>query len=292
MGTPARTLASALEPVIGAVYFAPEAHAAYVALGYGDSPAGRGGVAFPDGVAYATSRGSLLGAANGATVAAAFGVFEPTGIAASVDHGRTIADAATILAAREDAVLALLSRIVGSEGDRRQRAAELLRRAVDGLAPGPRALAAGALVAPVHDHAFGEIFRWGDALREFRGDSHNAAWAAAGLDACQIGILSELWWGLPARSYSRTRGWSAEQFDAAVASLTDDGYLTPEETLSDAGRAFREEIEVATDAQMTPVLDRLGSDLDELVAILEPWGATIRAGHGYPASGPHDLAGQ
>ncbi len=278
--------------MIGSVYFAPEAHAAYVALGYGDSPAGRGGVAFPDGVAYATSRGSLLGAANGATVAAAFGVFEPTGIAASVDHGRTIADAATILAAREDAVLALLSRIVGDGVPGRERAAELLRRAVDGLAPGPRALAAGALAAPVHDHPFGEIFRWGDALREFRGDSHNAAWAAAGLDACRIGILSELWWGLPARSYSRTRGWSAEQFDAAVASLTDAGYLTANETLSDAGRAFREEIEVATDAQMTPVLDRLGADLEELVAILEPWGAAIRAGHGYPASGPHDLAAQ
>ena len=34
----------------------------------------------------------------------------------------------------------------------------------------------------------------------------------------------------------------------------------------------------------------LAEDLDELLSILEPWGAAIRAAKGYPASGPHDLA--
>jgi hypothetical protein len=42
---------------------------------------------------------------------------------------------------------------------------------------------------------------------------------------------------------------------------------------------------------MAPVVGNLGADLSELCDLLEPWGVTIRAGHGYLASGPHDLAG-
>jgi hypothetical protein len=41
---------------------------------------------------------------------------------------------------------------------------------------------------------------------------------------------------------------------------------------------------------MAPALDVLGSSIDEVFAILEPWGVSIRAGHGYLPSGPHDLA--
>lgn len=33
-----------------------------------------------------------------------------------------------------------------------------------------------------------------------------------------------------------------------------------------------------------------GDDLDKLLGILRSWGEAIRAAHGYPASGPHDLA--
>ena len=57
LSTTARALGSALEPVIGQVYFSPECHANYVALGFDPSP----GVA--NGVAYAGSHrreGSVL----------------------------------------------------------------------------------------------------------------------------------------------------------------------------------------------------------------------------------------
>ena len=39
-----RVLAVALEPVVGSVYFAPEAHEAYAALGFGPSPGPVAGV--------------------------------------------------------------------------------------------------------------------------------------------------------------------------------------------------------------------------------------------------------
>ena len=46
-----------------------------------------------------------------------------------------------------------------------------------------------------------------------------------------------------------------------------------------------------TDAPITTAqAPALGDDFDELIALLEPWGAAIRDAKGYPAGGPHDLA--
>ena len=56
------------------------------------------------------------------------------------------------------------------------------------------------------------------------------------------------------------------------------------------GRAQRESVEVATDDQCRPIIDALGDDLDELVTIMEPWGAAIRAAGGYLPGGPHTMA--
>ena len=39
---------------------------------------------------------------------------------------------------------------------------------------------------------------------------------------------------------------------------------------------------------MTPALDALGDDLDELIGLLPPWGAAIREVGGY-VGGPVDL---
>lgn len=286
----ARRLGGALEPVIGAVYFSPECHENYEALGFGPSPATVRGVAMPNGVAYPTSRGSLLGQVRGSVVAAAFAVFEPHGIAAAVEHGWTITDAGTICDARERGAVAQLERVLGVEPVGRERVERLLQIATDDLPMGPRALAAGAAVAPVLDHPLGVIFRLGDVLREFRGDSHNAAWAAEGLDATQIGLLTELYWGLPLRSYSRTRGWSPEQFDAAESALRERGAVDEDGNFTDVGRELRESIEMSTDRQMIPVLERLGDQVHELIDLLTPWGVDMRSAGAYLSSGPHDLA--
>lgn len=73
-------LAGAIEPFTAQVYFAPEAHAAYEALGFNGSRGDFNGVAAPDGPAYFTSRGSVMGQVPGQVVAAAFGVFNPVEI--------------------------------------------------------------------------------------------------------------------------------------------------------------------------------------------------------------------
>lgn len=288
----ARRLGSVLEPVVGQVYFSPECHANYVALGFDPSPGDANGVALPDGPAYFASRGSLLGQVPGEVIAAAFGVFSPAVVVPSVRLAWTRTDASTIRAARADGAVAQLRRLLGDRPDGVDRVRELLQRAADVLPINGRHLAAGIAALEIPDDPLAAVWHVGDFLREYRGDCHNAAWVAAGLTATDIGILTELSWGMPTRSYSRTRGWTDEEFDRSEHRLRDLGYLDgsgPDTHLSQQGRHAREQIEVVTDDQMRPALDALGDAIDELVEILDPWGETIRAGKGYLGAGPHDL---
>ncbi|MEN3272747.1 MAG: hypothetical protein V7636_1508, partial [Actinomycetota bacterium] len=54
----ARRLRNAVEPLAAGIYFAPEAHEAYVGLGFSPSSGANDGVQMPDGVAYFASRGA------------------------------------------------------------------------------------------------------------------------------------------------------------------------------------------------------------------------------------------
>ena len=280
----ARLLARVIEPVVGQVYFAPECHARYVALGFNPSPGGLpDGIAFPDGPAYFTSRGSALGQVPGELVAAAFGVFSAAAVVPSVTYGWTLTDAATIADERLQGAVEQLARILGPKPEGIDRAVELLARAVAPLEPWGRALFSGTLSQPLPGDPLGDLFRLGDRLREYRGDSHIAAWVADGFDATEIGLLTELYWGMPSRTYVRTRAWSDAELDAAEARLEDAG-LMADHALTDAGRARREEVELATDAQMRPALDALGDDLHELASLLTGWDEAIMAQGGYPNS--------
>jgi hypothetical protein len=286
---PARRLAAVLEPVAAQVYFAPECHQGYAALGFADSAGEFAGVPMPDGPAYFTSRGSILGQVPGEVVAAAFGVFNPDVVVPGVEQGWSHTDASTINEARTDGAVAQLRRVIGEEPDGLDWVNELLERAVEPLRPEGRPLYAGLRAHSVPDEPLAAMWRRADMLREYRGDSHIAAWVSAGLDATEIGLLTELYWGLPLRTYSRTRAWTAEQFDAATERLESRG-LIADGAFTDAGRELREDIEVHTDAQMAPALAALGDDVTELCDRLAPWGEAVRAAKGYPASGPHDLA--
>lgn len=285
----ARRLGGVLEPVTGQVYFSPECHAAYVALGFDPSPGDMSGVALPNGPAYFTSRGSVLGKVPGHVVAATFGVFNPEAVVPAVTHGWSRTDASTICDARTAGAVGQLRRILGDEPCGLARVNKLLARAVEPLRPEGRSLYAGLASLGVPDDPLAAMWRRGDMLREFRGDSHIAAWISAQVDATEIGLLTELYWGLPLRSYSRSRAWTDAQFDAATERLESRGLLS-DGGFTELGRAVREEIEVRTDVQMEPALAALGDDAEELIDLLTPWGVAVREAKGYPASGPHDLA--
>src|SRR5690349_10551704 len=173
----ARRLAAALEPFAGQVYFSPEAHAEYVALGFQPSAGtiGDPGVAMPDGPAYFTSRGSVMGQVPGELVASAFGVFNPAAVVPSVSYGWTLTDAKTICAARDKGGIGQLERILGEKPDNIDTVAELFERAASTLRPEGRPLFSGLLSQPVPESALGRAWRFADMLREYRGDAHVAA---------------------------------------------------------------------------------------------------------------------
>jgi hypothetical protein len=243
----------------------------------------------PDGPAYFCSRGSVMGQVQGQLVAAAFGVFNPEVVVPAVSYGWTLTDAGTICQARTDGAVGQLERILGDKPDGLDRVLELLQRANEPLRPEGRALFAGLLGLGLPGSPLADAWRLADLLREYRGDVHIAAWTSAGFDATEIGLLTELYWGLPLRTYSRSRAWTNEQFDAAEQRLIERGLVADGAFTAD-GRAAREAVEVATDRACRPIVEALGDDADELVQLLLPWGEQIRAAHGYPSSGPHDLA--
>lgn len=275
------------------MYFAPEAHAAYEALGFDPSPVTRDGVARPEMKSYFTSRSACMGTAPGEVVAATFGCFNPKVVVPDVAAGWQITDRAAILRARQQGATAMLKRILGEQPEGLSRVTFLLRRAAD-AAPWPgRGVSVGLRSLGFPGYPVGDLWRAADLVREHRGDSHVISWAVGAVDAVEILLLTEQWWGLPARAYTPSRGWSETDMDAGFARLQERGLMTNGEELTDAGRAFREEIEVRTDELERPLLASLSHDLDELLGHLDAWSQAIIDAGSYPQriSGVYNVGG-
>jgi hypothetical protein len=291
----ARRLRDALEPVAGGMYVAPEAYAAYEALGFGSPVVGPDGRARPEPKAYFTSRGACMGTVSGEVVAAAFGCFNPKVVVPCVTAGWQITTRDAVLEARLNSTIEMLKRVIGEQPEGIGRVTDVLRRAADVAPWTGRPLFGGLRSQGFPGHPLGDLWRAADQLREHRGDSHVIAWAVAGADAVEILLLTEGWWGLPARSFIPSRGWNQADMDAGFERLQRRGLMTTDEKITDAGRAFREQIEIHTDELERPVIEAIGSDMDEVLDHLRVWSGKITAAglvppNDAPASaggGPH-----
>ena len=192
-----------------------------------------------------------------------------------------------MLAARQRGAVASLARIFGDDpgiAASIPRATELLCGALDAAPPGEaRARCTqgcgrwGFPGTPI-----GDLWRACDLLREHRGDSHIIAWVGYGLSPVEASISTELWWRMPLRPYTRTRGWTDDEIEAAIERFRGAGYIDGD-GFTAAGEAIRGEIEATTDRQERPILDALGDDADELFALLTPMTEAVIAAKGYPA---------
>ena len=223
-------------------------------------------------------------------MASAVAVFSPSAVVPAVTFGWSITDAATIERARTEGAVAQLTRILGPAPAGAERVRDVLDRASGSLRVAGKPLYAGVLAQEVPDSPTGAAWRFADRLREYRGDSHTAAWTSAGFDAVEIGLLTEMYWGLPLKTYIRSRGWTEAELDDGISRLEGRG-MVRDGSFTDLGREQREAVEVSTDRQCRPVIESLGDDFDEVVNLLAPLGRAIRAERGYPASGPHEMAG-
>jgi hypothetical protein len=279
---PARRLWDVIEPLASQIYFAPEAHRAYEAIGFDGPSRVVGGIEFPNMHAYFVSRGACLGDhVSGHLIAAAFGVFKRPMVVAAVEEGWKRTDGPAILAARLQGATAALRRMLGDAPDGLGWATDVLQRAAE-AAPGEgRALFSGLLSLGFPGDPMGDFWRAADLIREHRGDSHIAAWINADLDACEIGLLTDPWRGQPLKSWVRSRGWTDDELDAGCDRLRSRGFLDGD-TLTTAGFDLREQIESATDVMERRVIDALGDDAERLFTLLDGWAENVVTARGYP----------
>lgn len=268
--TPGRRLRDLVEPLAANVYFAPEAHEKYKALGLKYIPA------------YFRSRSACMGDVSAEVVVATFGVFNPTIVVSAMADARPKASVTDILAARVEGASAGLTRILGEAPDGLARATELLRRGADAATVEGHPICAGLKSLGFPGEPMADFWRAADIVREHRGDSHVAAWVGYGVGPIEITLLTEAWWGIPLKSYAPSRGWSDEQLDGAIDGLRARKLLDGEQ-LTDDGRALRKAIERVTDGQERRIVEAIGEDVDELFGLLEPMASAVVESGGYPA---------
>lgn len=270
----------ATEPVHAHVYFAPEPQEEYAALGF-DLEANRAAGYFP-------ARAAALGAVPAPVVQATFFNFSALAVVFGMDKAWETASPAQLVQARLRGVDRALRRMCGDllDGPDVVEAVELARTACEGCTPEGRPLYAGnaSLAWPELPHM--QLFHAVTLLREYRGDGHIAALVAEGITGLQSAVMhvaqGDAWTREPLR---KTRGYSNEEWDAALARLRERGWVDDAEGFTDAGRAVRQRIEDRTDELALPAWERLGEDgcqrLRELVRplskrIVEAGGLAIR----------------
>ena len=225
------------EPIHGMIYFAPEAQDRYASLGL----EGRTG--------YFASRSAAFGAVPAEPVIATFFNFNPALVHAALPAAWDRAAPARVLAARYEAVDAALRRAFATVdgagngaapgGAAVAEAAGLARRAAETACEhlGARPLFAAHAALPWPDEPHLVLWHAQTLLREFRGDGHVTALLVAGVDGIEALVLHAATGAVPGLLLRVSRGWSTDEWAAAVDRLRSRGLLTAEEDATDAGGA-------------------------------------------------------
>ncbi len=254
--TAARALRDACEAVATIGWWSRPAAVGFLDLGHD----------FFDG--YVWGRAASLGPSVAApVVVAAFGVFDSALLTAVFEQGRSISTHDAILSARAAGASAGLAAatadvdgaLVDAFGDRLLVACDSL----DGIG---RPLFGALRGLPVPDSAYGRAWRAAELVREHRGDGHNAAVVAAGLDVAEANVLTEVWLGYRLGEYSASRGLGPERLRSAADGLQARGWFDADDGLTVAGRAARDDIEAATDRSQQALIEALADDLAAVIA--------------------------
>lgn len=242
--------------------------------------------------AYFAYRPAPMGPVDVPVVAATFYNFHPRMIERAVPGVWDIMAPADAVTRRAELVAASMARIFadGRHEAVLARAAGLARRAMSELRTGARPLFAAyaALDWPdPADPALTPAARSAMVLwhactlwREYRGDSHNIALAAAEIDGVECHVLMSASGHGNQPTIAGIRGWTEDEWRAAAGRLADRGLIDGDGAYTDRGRQFRHELERTTDrlsGEPAAILGanggaRLLADLTELVDHLKATG--------------------
>jgi len=266
-GNVARRMWALFEPIHAVTYFAPRSRAAFEAVGL------RG---FWRG--YFAGRAAPLGAIGPAPVVAAFFGFAPDFVARAIPDVWQRAAPEAALAARLRGAVDVLVAATQSTVDDLGEALDLLSRATDGLDHAGRVLAAANAALPEPDEPLARLWQATTLLREHRGDGHVAALVGAGLTGCESLVL-RAGLDLPKELLQPARGWTDEQWRAAVERLGERGWLTADGRATAEGAAAYQAVEDTTDRCAAGPWEALGSaGTDRLARLLAPLSLACRAG--------------
>ncbi len=251
----ARDTWRALEPLHAMVYFAPEPQEEYAALGY-DVKANRAAGYFP-------GRAAAMGAVTWQVVQATFFNFSPVAVQFGMAGAWDTAAPADVQAARWRGAERALRRMLGdaADGPEVQEAAQLAREAAAGCEPYGRPLYAANAGLDWPESPLLQLFHAQTLLREFRGDGHIAALVAArvsGLEAAVLHVAMNDSWSR--QGLQATRAYSDEEWDGAIAVLTERGLLNADGTFTGDGAVHRQQVEDTTDELSVCAYARLGED--------------------------------
>jgi hypothetical protein len=265
----ARKMWRTLEPYHGMIYFAPEATAAYEALG----------VMGFDG--YFASRAAPMGAVPADVVVATFFNFNPEIVHHAIPAAWEAATPEQLLEARLNAASDALRRAVGDLLDDPgvPRAAELAGVAAAACTAAGRPLYAGHASLPWPEEPPLALWHAITLLREFRGDGHIACLVEAGLGGIDALVFHAASGDVPRAALQGSRQWGDDAWDAAVESLGSRGWIDPDGSFTEAGAALWQRIEGRTDALALPPWEALGEEgCDELRSLVRPLSKAIVAG--------------
>jgi hypothetical protein len=274
--TPARRLRDALEPVATHAWWCEPTNRRMEALGL---------LFFP---AYVWGRAAALGEPAAAVVVSSFGVFEPGFLTAIYEEGRAACDRDAVLEARSGGTVASLATLL--DGEDVETVAAALADAVGAVDGTARPLFSGLRALPWPDEPVGRLWRAAELVREHRGDGHLAACIAAGLDAVEMTVLTELWLAMPSGGYLATRGYGADALAGALDRLAARG-LVDGGALTGDGRRLRDDVEARTDAAAEPVVRALGDRLDGVVTAAARWSQQLVDARAFPADPNKRAAG-
>jgi hypothetical protein len=277
----ARRMWQALETLHMTVYFAPEPRDAYRRAGL------RGGW-----MGYFASRSAAMGPASAEVVMATFYNFHPRMVRRAIPDAWGFAPPAEVLAARFAGADAALRRLLGRwvDGPEVADAAALGRQAMDGLEPSGRPLFAAHAALPWPEVPHLALWHAATLYREFRGDGHVACLTVEGIDGCEAHVLAAGAGQLPGSYLREFRGWSEEEWAAAVGRLRDRGWVEADGSLTEAGRVARERREGRTDDLSMPPWRRLGEGgCVRLLELLDRPVRLVVQGGGVPFPNPVGL---
>lgn len=216
-------------------------------------------VGLPGGLGYIAGRCAPLGPAGAEAVVAAFGSISPLGIALAVDAVEKNTTWEHVWKLRNEA---LLEGLAVHAPDIQAPLADLGPRlwpVIDRLPRMGRVFFGAHLRMPRPTDPVLSGWHAVNCIREWRGDTHWAVIAAAGLTGIEASILHNAWVGYERDWMPRSRGSSDEETQTGWDSLEARGLVVDGE-VSASGVELRQRIEDDTDRLTTTPWELLGEE--------------------------------